>query len=307
MVAGNQRSDSYFWGSSLQPPLFALYAHRILVLSAQEILSVCELASTLLALDVSVPVSTKKAYFEQSSGNRKKGKKTHRANKAFLVPLAIQRLHHHVRDGLPTPPAFGAVPVRVAIDTPRVPVLLHKRRLRIERVAALRAEEVADVPLGAARDNDLALDGRLARLAARREELVVVQVAVEAHALVAVGRLQPRRVLRRRAGRQGHVVAVDARADARHALLALRCGLRVERHALQVLVAVVAREALRVEARAGRADDAARDGKRAVAAQRAVAADGGSPVRLGNFVADWFGKGFDGCLYFSAWGWKRTC
>ena len=72
----------------------------------------------------------------------------------------------------------------MAIDTPRVPLLLDKRHLRIKRIAALRAEKVAGVPLRAARDDDLALDRGGAALAARAEALVEVQVAVEPRGLV---------------------------------------------------------------------------------------------------------------------------
>lgn len=68
----------------------------------------------------------------------------------------------------------------MAIHTPRIPILLYKRRGRIERVTALGTEEVPGVPFCTTRNNDLALNGRLAALAARREELVEVEVAVEA-------------------------------------------------------------------------------------------------------------------------------
>jgi len=96
------------------------------------------------------------------------------------VPLRPQRLDHGINNGFATALALCAKAVRVAIHTPRVAFLLHKRRARIKRVAALRAEKVAGVPLGAARDNDFALNRCLAALAARRKELVEVEVAVEA-------------------------------------------------------------------------------------------------------------------------------
>jgi hypothetical protein len=96
------------------------------------------------------------------------------------MPLSPERLDHGIGNGLAAALALRAVAVRVAADAPRVAVLFDKGRRGIERVAALGAEKVARVPLGAARDNDFALDGRLARLAARGEELVEVERAEEA-------------------------------------------------------------------------------------------------------------------------------
>lgn len=72
----------------------------------------------------------------------------------------------------------------MTIHTPRIPFLLHKRRARIKRIAALGAEKVASVPLGATRNNHLALNRRLTALAAGRKELVEVEVAVEAEGFV---------------------------------------------------------------------------------------------------------------------------
>jgi hypothetical protein len=134
--------------------------------------------------------------------------------------------------------------------TPRIPLLLDKRRAAVKRVAALRAEEVTNVPLRTARDDDLSLDGCLAALAARREQLVEVEVAVEAQGLVMpVFSLE---LLHRFVGRMrvqhGKVVAALACVDARYALGVLGGRLRVEGHAFEVLAAVVALEALRVEA-----------------------------------------------------------
>jgi hypothetical protein len=74
----------------------------------------------------------------------------------------------------------------MAPNAPRIPILLDERRRGIKGIAALCAEEVADVPLSAARYHDFALDGCLARLAAGREQFVEVEVAEEAHALIAV-------------------------------------------------------------------------------------------------------------------------
>jgi hypothetical protein len=96
------------------------------------------------------------------------------------MPLAPQSLNDDIRHRLPTLPTLGTIAVCVAIAAPRVSILLYKRRTRIERVAALGAEEMACVPFGAASHDDFAFDGRLARLAARAEHLVEIQRAVEA-------------------------------------------------------------------------------------------------------------------------------
>lgn len=75
----------------------------------------------------------------------------------------------------------------MAIATPRISILLDERRASIERVAALRTEEVSSVPFGATSNNHFALDGCLARFAARAEHFVEVESAVEAHRGHAVG------------------------------------------------------------------------------------------------------------------------
>ena len=124
----------------------------------------------------------------------------------------------------------------MATHTPRIPILLDKRRVSLKRIATLGAEEVADVPLGPTRHHDLALDGRVAALAARAEELVEVEVAVEARALV------------HRAGRRLQALGSRAR------------WLGVEGDAFEPLAAVVAGEAGRVEAVARGGYDAAGDG-----------------------------------------------
>jgi hypothetical protein len=118
----------------------------------------------------------------------------------------------------------------VTPDTPRIPLLLDKWRRRIKRITALRAKEVTHMPLSATSNNDLALNGRLAALAPRREEFVEVEMAVEAHALVhAVLGFEALHVfvcwVRRK---ELDVFAALARVDAGHALEALVVGLGVE-------------------------------------------------------------------------------
>jgi hypothetical protein len=193
------------------------------------------------------------------------------------VPLGPERFDYGIGNGLAAPLALCAVAVRVAADAPRVAVLFDKRRRGVERVAALRAEKVARVPLGAARDNDFALDGRLARLTARGEELVEVERAEKALRWVRpVFGFEARHVGGCRVRvEEGEVDAGLARADALAALGVLLVGLRVEGDAFELLAALVAREALRVEAETGGGDGAAGNGERALRAESAVADDRG--------------------------------
>ena len=141
---------------SLQPPLLTPHTYRISTLPTQEVSPILKLPSTL------------------------------QTSKALGMPITTQRLDHDIRNRLPAASTFAAVPVGMTADAPRIAILLHERRSRIERIAALGAEEMALVPFCAARHDDLALDRRLTRFAARGEELVVVEVAVEAEGLVAV-------------------------------------------------------------------------------------------------------------------------
>ena len=214
---------------------------------------------------------------------RFKGLKTHHANEAINMPLCPQRLDHRIRNRLPALPTLCTEPIRMAPHAPGVPLLLDKRRLAIERVAALGAEKVSDVPLGAARDHDLALDGRLARLAPRREHLVEVEVAVEPEALVEpVLVLEPLHVFVRGVRVQhGEVLAALAGLDPADALRVFVGGLRVEGYALEVLAAVVALEAFGVEADAGSGDDAPGDGEGTLLAEGTCADRGGRPVGAG--------------------------
>jgi hypothetical protein len=102
------------------------------------------------------------------------------------MPLAPQRLNHHIRHRLPALTTLRTVAISMAVTAPRVPVFLDERRASIERITTLRAEEVASMPLSTARNNDLAFDRCLARFAARAEHLVEVEGAVEAHRRLAV-------------------------------------------------------------------------------------------------------------------------
>jgi hypothetical protein len=164
------------------------------------------------------------------------------------MPLAAQRLDNNIRHRLPALPTLGAVAVRVAVAAPRIPILLHKRRASIEGITALRAEEVAGVPLGATSHDDLAFDGGLARLAARAEHFVEIQRAVEAQGGLAVNFLRLVEFI------HGDVFGEDAvlaGCDALEAARVLRFGLRVEGDVLEIGVAFVAVEAGGVQALAG--------------------------------------------------------
>lgn len=111
------------------------------------------------------------------------------------MPLRTQCLDYRIRDWLPALLALGAVSVCVAINTPSVPVLFYKRGGAIKWVTALRAEEMANVPLSTASHYNLTLYRCFARFTARREELMEVQVAIEPHGFVAVFFLQTLHVL----------------------------------------------------------------------------------------------------------------
>ena len=102
------------------------------------------------------------------------------------MPLPPQSLNHHIRNRLLAFPAFTAIPIGMATHTPRIIVLLNKRRRAIERISTLRTEEMTGVPLRAASNDHLALNGRLARFAAWREQLVEVEMAVKSAGRIAV-------------------------------------------------------------------------------------------------------------------------
>ena len=109
-----------------------------------------------------------------------KKKKTYQTNKTPLMPLGPQRPNHHLRHRFPTLPALGAVAMGMTPDTPSIIVLFDKRGGSVKGVAASGAEEMPFVVGVAAGDDDLVLDGGLTGFAAGGEELVVVEVAVEA-------------------------------------------------------------------------------------------------------------------------------
>lgn len=138
---------------------------------------------------------------------------------------------------------------------------------------------MADMPLGAQRHNNLALNRRLAVFAPRAELFVVVEVAVEAHPVVPA-------IVFCHLGFGLLVVVVlggvlAAAGDALEAGAAVGGGLRVEGDVLEGGGAVVAAEAGGVEEGGGGCDDAAGDGEGAVGAGGGGVADGGEAGRVG--------------------------
>jgi hypothetical protein len=67
----------------------------------------------------------------------------------------------------------------MTVHTPRIPIFFHKRRAAIEWIATLRAEKVTSMPLRSTRNDNLAFDRCFARLAARGEELMEIEMAVK--------------------------------------------------------------------------------------------------------------------------------
>lgn len=226
--------------SSLQPTLLALNAHRILRLAAKKVPPILERPRAFLNI-----ISTNLFHLKESQ--------TYHTAKTPHMPLRPQRLNHRIRNRLPTLLTLGTIPMRMTIHTPRIPILFHKRRARIKRIATLRAEKVSCMPLGAARDNDFAFNGRLARFAPRREEFVEVEVAEEALGFVgAVFVFEARHVVGRGVcGKEGDVFTALAGADPGNALGQLVVGFGVEGDTFEVFAALVAGEAFGVEAGAG--------------------------------------------------------
>lgn len=199
------------------------------------------------------------------------------------MPLRPQRLHNRVRDWLATALALRAEAVRVAIHTPRMAILLDKRRTAIKRITALRAEKMSRMPLGTTRNHYLALNRRLAALAPRRETLVEIQVTVESWRLVDTILLFKLRHLFGRvpARQEFNILTALSRADAVAACSVFGRWLGVKGDAFQFFAALIAAEAFRVEAASAGADDAARDGQRTVGALGAGADGCWGPVRTG--------------------------
>jgi len=155
------------------------------------------------------------------------------------MPLPAQRFYRDfVQDRGFTPFTTRTRAPRMAAHAISIPVTaFDEGRRRGKRVAALGAEEVIDVVGVAARNDNLTLDGCLAGAAAWGEELVEIQVTVEAEGVI----LEEKGVF----ARHGLVLTVGA-GDAQ-AIEAGGVGLWVEGDAFQRCVTVVAGEAFRVK------------------------------------------------------------
>jgi hypothetical protein len=138
----------------------------------------------------------------------------------------------------------------MTVYAPSIPILLYKRRRRIKRVTALRAEEMAHVPLGAACHDDFPLYGRLAALASRAKQLMEVQMTKEPWALImAIFRFQAQHILiSRMRWNTRNILARESSTNTRYAFVALVVWFGIESYAFKVLTAVVAEEAFRVKA-----------------------------------------------------------
>ncbi|KAI7527284.1 hypothetical protein KC331_g16438 [Hortaea werneckii] len=164
--------------------------------------------------------------------------------------------------------------------TPGIIVLLDKRRGSVEGITASSAEEMPLVVGVAAGDDDAGFDGGAAGFAAGGEELVVVEVAVEAGGVVdAVREFELAGFVggcgfRGERGREAGLPGVDAG----EAVVPFGFRFRVEGNEFEVRVALVADEAGGVETFAGGAEDAAGDWKGAVGAEGAGLADRGGQV-----------------------------
>lgn len=96
------------------------------------------------------------------------------------MPLPPQRPHHHLGNRLPTLPTLGAIPMGMTPHTPGIIIFFHERGGSIKGVATGSAEEMPFVVGVSAGDDDAGFDRGAAGFAAGGEELVVVEVAVEA-------------------------------------------------------------------------------------------------------------------------------
>lgn len=77
-------------------------------------------------------------------------------------------------------------PLGLALDAPRVTVLLYVRHAVFKRIAAFCAEKVAVVPMVPKGNDVLPKDGRPAMLAARGEELMPVQMAIQPEPVIPI-------------------------------------------------------------------------------------------------------------------------
>jgi hypothetical protein len=137
-------------------------------------------------------------------------------------------------------------------------------------ITTLRTKEMASMPLSTTSNNNISLNRRLTALTPRRKELMKVQMAIKPHTLITIllHRVPPIIFITL------HQFARPTTPNARHPFISLALRLRVERHALKRLRAVMAAEAFGVEAGFGSRNDAASNGEGACVAQHGVGAPG---------------------------------
>jgi hypothetical protein len=169
------------------------------------------------------------------------------------MPLRSQRLDNRIRHRLLAFLALGTIPVRMTVDTPRIPIFFDKRRAGVKWITTLRTEEVPGMPFCTARYDDFTLDGRLARLATWREHLMKVEMAEETLGFIrAIFAFETGHVVRSGVTRKElDVFTALTSANARDAFDKLVVGLRVEGYAFEMLTALVAGKAFRVKAESG--------------------------------------------------------
>ncbi len=90
------------------------------------------------------------------------------------MPVSVQGTYPFCHDGFPAALALAAEFSSMAVQTPGIAILLYEGCFGIERVAALGAEEMADVPGATTRNDNFRLNGRFARFTSRGEEFVKV-------------------------------------------------------------------------------------------------------------------------------------
>lgn len=162
---------------------------------------------------------------------------------AVLMPLTTKCLDILANHSRLAHLAFGRTTfgsLRLAVNTPRVPVLFDMRHAVLERVATLGTEEVPVMPMRSKSYNVLPEDGGFAVLTAWSEEFVPVEMAVEAEAFISVFRHGHARLLIQNLSRRATPNSVQS--------LSPRCvWLWRNLHGLKASVASVATEAVRME------------------------------------------------------------
>lgn len=196
------------------------------------------------------------------------------------MPFTSQCLDYHIRNRLPAPLTLRAEPVCVTVDTPCVSLFLYEWGTTVERIATLRAEEVTNVPLCAARYNDFPFDRCFAGFAAWGEKFMEIKMTEEARGFV--GSIFVLKALHVRGGRvrgeECDVSAREAGANAFDAFGMFVGRLGIEGYALKVLTALVAREAFGMKAGTSCGDNPTCNGQGALGTKSASAYSSRGPM-----------------------------